>query len=140
MIVLLKLILAHLTGDFLLQPKAWVKDKEVKKAKSPYLYLHLLIHALIVLLLLWDFNYWPLALLLMISLGLIDALKLYAQNENNKTHWFFIDQTLHIISILALWVFFFKPEIDIKALLSASIIWIYAISADHNDRKLKKIK
>lgn len=88
MIVLLKLILAHFIGDFLLQPKAWVKDKEVKKAKSPYLYLHLLIHALIVLLLLWDFNYWPLALLLMISHGLIDALKLYAQKENNKTHWF----------------------------------------------------
>jgi len=126
MIVLIKLILAHLIGDFLLQPKAWVKDKEVKKAKSPYLYLHILTHALIVLLFLWDFNYWPLAFLLMISHGLIDALKLYAQNENNKTHWFFIDQILHIISILALWVLFFKPEIDIKALLSAPIIWIYA--------------
>lgn len=125
MIVLIKLILAHLIGDFLLQPKGWVKDKEIKKAKSPYLYIHLFIHALIVLLLLWDFNYWLFALLLMISHGLIDAIKLYAQNEHNKTHWFFIDQILHLISILALWVFFFKPEIDIKALLSAPTIWIY---------------
>lgn len=125
MIVLIKLILAHFIGDFLLQPTAWVKDKEVKKAKSAYLYTHLFVHGLLVLLLLWDFNYWLLALLLMISHGIIDALKLYAQNENNKTHWFLIDQILHIISILGLWMLFFKPETDISALLSAPKIWIY---------------
>ena len=31
MIVLVKLLLAHLIGDFLLQPTAWVLDKEAKK-------------------------------------------------------------------------------------------------------------
>ena len=57
MIILLKLILAHFIGDFLLQPTAWVKEKEVKKSKSKYLYAHILIHGVIVWLLLWDFNY-----------------------------------------------------------------------------------
>ena len=30
MIVFIKLLLAHLLGDFLLQPTSWVKDKEQK--------------------------------------------------------------------------------------------------------------
>lgn len=34
MIVLIKLILAHFIGDFLLQPKTWVADKELHKAAS----------------------------------------------------------------------------------------------------------
>lgn len=128
MIILVKLIIAHFIGDFLLQPTAWVKDKEAKKAQSKYLFIHILIHGLIVLLLLWDFNYWLLALLLMILHGVIDIVKLYAQNQNNKTRWFLIDQILHIISISALWVFFLKPEINLNQILSSSEIWIYASS------------
>lgn len=126
MIILIKLILAHFIGDFLLQPTAWVKDKEVNKAKSGYLYAHILIHGLIVLLLLWDFNYWLLALLLMILHGFIDIIKLYAQKEDNKSDWFLIDQILHVFSVLGLWVFFFKPEINLNLILSSSEIWIYA--------------
>ncbi|MBD3724451.1 MAG: DUF3307 domain-containing protein [Flavobacteriaceae bacterium] len=126
MIILIKLILAHFIGDFLLQPTAWVKDKEVKKTKSRYLYAHILIHGLIVLLLLWDFNYWLLALLLMILHGVIDTIKLYVQKKANKSNWFLIDQLLHIISIVGLWIFFFKPDINLNPILSSSEIWIYA--------------
>lgn len=126
MIILIKLILAHFIGDFLLQPTAWVKDKGVKKAKSRYLYAHILIHGLIVLLLLWDFNYWLLALLLMISHGAIDVIKLYVQKESSKSNWFIIDQILHIMSIVGLWIFFFKPDINLNPILSSSEIWIYA--------------
>lgn len=125
MIILIKLILAHFIGDFLLQPTAWVKDKEVNKIKSRYLYAHVLIHGLIVLLFLWDFNYWLLALLVMISHGIIDIIKLYTQKEANKSNWFLIDQILHIVSILGLWIFFFKPEINLNPILSSAEIWIY---------------
>jgi hypothetical protein len=34
MIVLIKLILAHLLGDFVLQPDSWVKTKEERNFKS----------------------------------------------------------------------------------------------------------
>ena len=34
MILILKLILAHLIGDFFLQPLKWVKDKEKMKLKD----------------------------------------------------------------------------------------------------------
>jgi hypothetical protein len=126
MIILIKLILAHFIGDFLLQPTSWVKDKEVKKVKSKYLYIHILIHGLMVLMLLWDFKYWLVALSLTIAHGAIDTIKLYAQNAHNKTLWFLTDQIAHIISILGIWVIFFNPEIDMSAMLSSANIWIYA--------------
>ncbi|MEA5127156.1 MAG: DUF3307 domain-containing protein [Proteiniphilum sp.] len=103
MTLLIKLILAHFIGDFLLQPKSWVKEKETKKLKSPKFYLHILLHGVVYLLILWDWNYWLLALLLMSAHGIIDIIKLYAQKENNKPKWFLIDQGLHIITILVLW-------------------------------------
>lgn len=125
MIILIKLILVHFIGDFLLQPKSWVEEKEIRKARSFKLYIHILIHGLLVLLVLWDFNLWLLALILMIAHGLIDTIKIYTQKENNKTHWFFIDQALHIMSILVMWSLFFKPKINLNALAEDTKIWTY---------------
>lgn len=126
MIIFIKLLLAHFIGDFLLQPKSWVNEKEKLKAKSLKVYIHILIHGLLVLLVLWDYSYWLLALILMILHGIIDVTKLYAQKENNKSKCFLIDQILHIISIIVMWVLFFKPEINLNPILSTSKIWIYA--------------
>ena len=44
MIIFVKLFLAHLLGDFLLQPDSWVANKQSKKQKSIYLYIHILLH------------------------------------------------------------------------------------------------
>jgi hypothetical protein len=128
MIILIKLLLAHFIGDFLLQSKSWVEEKEVKKALSPKFYLHVLIHGILILLILWEFEYWLLALLLMVSHGIIDTIKLYAQKENNKTVWFFIDQVFHIISILILWVLFIKPDLNLIAWYENTNIWIYSLA------------
>lgn len=125
MIVIIKLILAHCIGDFFLQPTSWVKDKESKKAKSIYLYAHTLIHGLLIILVLWNLNYWRLALLIMIAHGIMDAIKLYAQKEASKSNWFIIDQMVHIISILGLWALFFNPVINLNPIVSSPIIWIY---------------
>lgn len=126
MIVLLKLILAHFIGDFLLQPKRWVDKKEEKKGLSIILYLHALLHGLLVLLLLWDITYWTLALVLTLLHGAIDAIKLYTQRENSKTRWFLIDQALHLVSIIALWMMWTTADIDFCALLLQPTIWIFA--------------
>ena len=126
MIILIKLIIAHFIGDFLLQPKSWVEDKENRKAKSVKLYLHILIHGLLALLILWDYNHWLLVLILMVSHGIIDTIKLYAQKESNKSSWFLIDQMLHIISILGLWVIFFNPEINFQSWYENTNFWVYA--------------
>lgn len=128
MIILIKLILAHFVGDFLLQPKSWVTEKENNKVKSFKLYIHILIHGILVSLVLWDIHYWLLALLVILSHGIIDTIKLYTQKESNKTYWFFIDQALHIVSILVMWFLFFKPEINLNVLVNDEKIWIYAIA------------
>jgi hypothetical protein len=125
MIILIKLIIAHFIGDFLLQTKSWVEEKENRKAKSIKLYLHILIHGLLTLFILWDCNHWLLALLLILLHGIIDTIKLYAQKESNKSKWFLIDQVLHIISILGLWVLFFKPELNFASGYANTSSWIY---------------
>lgn len=126
MIMLIRLILAHLIGDFVLQPKTWVKEKESKKIRSPKLILHILIHGVLVLLLLGNIHYWLLALILMILHGTIDIAKLYLQKADNKVVWFIIDQSLHLLSILMIWLIWFNPVVSFSDLTISSNIWIYA--------------
>lgn len=125
MILLTKLILAHLIGDFLLQPKSWVERKEKSGLKSPVIYVHGLIHGALVWLLMWDFRCWALALTITIVHVGIDAVKVNFQSKNNKTRWFLIDQILHLISITALWLVFFNPEIQLTTFLENPNVWIY---------------
>lgn len=102
-----KLILAHLFGDFILQPDSWVADKERRKLKSPYLYLHVLIHTVLSFVFLWNTDLWWVSILVGITHLIIDASKLIFQNVKNKKRWFFIDQMLHILVILGI-SFYFK--------------------------------
>ncbi|WP_313215285.1 DUF3307 domain-containing protein [Soonwooa sp.] len=100
--IFLPLILAHLLGDFVFQPNAWVKDKEQKKLASTYLYIHVLLHTILSFVFLWNLHYWWIALLVGITHFVIDAAKLQFQKPKNKRLWFFIDQFLHIAVIIAL--------------------------------------
>lgn len=98
MIIFIKLFLAHLIGDFLLQPNRWVVHKEANKAASKYLYFHVLLHFAVTMILLWDFSYWKTALIIMVSHYGIDLLKLYTTPLfKNKSIPFFIDQILHVV-------------------------------------------
>ena len=100
-----KLILAHIIGDFILQSNSWVADKEKKQLKSQYLYLHVLIHAVLSFIFLWDINLWWIPVLIGITHFIIDALKLQFQKPKTRKLWFFIDQALHILVILGISVF-----------------------------------
>jgi hypothetical protein len=93
----IKIILAHLLGDFLLQPKKWVVHKEVHKAASKYLYIHVLLHFLLYLLFFWNLQVWYLALAIALGHLLIDLIKLYiAPYFKNQAVPFLADQLLHI--------------------------------------------
>ncbi len=105
--IFFNLILAHLLGDFILQPNSWVADKEKKKGRSIYLFLHVLIHIALTMLFLWDFNLWWIALIVGVSHLLIDVTKLSFQTAKTKRIWFFIDQIAHILVIVALSLFYF---------------------------------
>jgi hypothetical protein len=116
MLLLIKLILAHLIGDFLLQPTSWIKDKERRKITSPKLYLHVLIHGGLVVLLLWDLSAWPIVVLIAVAHWAIDLIKLYAQKSKTRTPWFIGDQLLHLLSIVLIWLLFTEVILDWKVL------------------------
>lgn len=128
MIILVKLIFAHLAGDFLLQPKSWVKDKEANKAKSIKLYLHILLYGVLVIVVLWKIDYWLIALILMFTHLIIDSLKIYLQKEVTKTRWFIIDQLLHILSIVVVWLIFFRPDLNLQFWMNSDYLWIFVTS------------
>src|SRR5690625_2053471 len=125
MILFVKLILAHLLGDFLLQPRSWVNAKMEKKIHSPELYYHILIHGALIMLLLWDIKYWLLAIVMMVAHAAIDLLKIYAQNQSNTTKWFLADQALHLLSILVIGTIWSDPEISFFKWMNTPQIWIY---------------
>ena len=104
MIVLLKLLIAHLTGDFLLQPGKWVAAKEVKKLGAWQLYLHSFLHGLLSLLLMWDVSFWPWALLIAFVHLIIDSFKILVQKNNTRRLLFYVDQLLHFVSIYIIWL------------------------------------
>ncbi|MGV3509746.1 MAG: DUF3307 domain-containing protein [Sphingobacteriaceae bacterium] len=123
-ILLIKLLIAHILGDFFLQFDNWVKEKELKKLRSPKLYLHILIHGLLILILIWDISFWLEALVLMIVHGVIDAAKLIFQTSKTKRFWFFADQLLHLISIFLVWFFTVNPQLNFT-FLESEIFWMY---------------
>ncbi|SDL46723.1 DUF3307 domain-containing protein [Chryseobacterium taihuense] len=104
--IFVQLILAHLLGDFILQPNSWVAEKESKKLKSKYLYLHILIHTILSFVFLWNTELWWIAVLTGFSHFIIDAAKLSFQTVKSKKSWFFIDQALHMVVITGISLYF----------------------------------
>jgi len=120
--IFIKLILAHLLGDFILQPNSWVADKESKKLKSIYLYFHVLIHTVLSFIFLWNIQLWWVAALIGISHFIIDAAKLSFQKVQNKKNWFFADQALHILVIAG--ISFYHNEFSFDFLKDLTILKI----------------
>lgn len=102
MIVFIKLLLAHLLGDFLLQPNTWVADKEDKKHKSKYLYYHIFLHFLLAWISVGKLGFVWFAVILALFHGCIDWAKLQFQQPASKRKWFIIDQILHLVVLLTI--------------------------------------
>ncbi|MEC7263255.1 MAG: DUF3307 domain-containing protein [Bacteroidota bacterium] len=103
----LKLLLAHFTGDFVLQPGKWVEDKLEKKGRSKYLYFHIGVHLLLLLLLL-QFQHLGAIALIVVSHYLIDLGKLSLTNPKNYRWLFVVDQVLHLM-VLAAVLYWIEP-------------------------------
>lgn len=125
--ILLKLFLAHIIGDFFLQPASWIKEKESKSWRSIRLFFHVIVHFVLVLILLWDFSYWNIALIIAISHYFIDAIKLSNQTEDSYTAWFFTDQLLHFGVIAGVWLYI-QNDIAIPSLSGHFWIIVTAIA------------
>lgn len=124
MILFLKLLLAHILGDFVFQPEKWVKDKEEKKIKSLKLYFHIGVHTVLLLIIL-QFNlqeYWLAFLLIIISHYSIDLLKLYFQKKKTKRIWFFIDQILHILMLILATTLYTEFSFSLEEIITEKIL------------------
>jgi hypothetical protein len=101
---LIKLLLAHLLTDFVLQPGSWVRDRSEKHFGSGKLYLHGLVTAGLAYIFI-GWSYWLVALIILATHILIDAWKSY---RPKKIRYFLIDQLLHLAVIAGCWWFSFR--------------------------------
>lgn len=108
---LIKLILAHLLTDFVVQPTSWIESRNQKHFRSLHLYLHGLVTALVALLLI-GIHYWWVVLIILITHILIDGWKSYQPKE---TKYFLIDQALHLLVLFICWYIIFLHPDDLIA-------------------------
>lgn len=127
-IYLIKLFLAHFIGDFFLQPKHWVVDKESKKIKSTKLYMHTLVHIGLIFIVFFSFDVWKVALLVGLIHWLIDVLKLEFQNPQNTRILFFVDQLFHGLSLIVIWLIFYNGHLNWQFFQSINV-WLICLAA-----------
>ena len=109
---LMKMLLSHLLTDFILQPKKWIADRISKHFASPKLYLHGLVTALLAWLLA-GWQYWPVALIILVTHILIDGWKSY---RPVTVIYFLLDQLMHLLVIVVCWCSLFVSRADIELL------------------------
>ena len=108
----IQLILAHLIGDFLLQPDHWVKQKEIGKHKSKHMYYHIGVHALaLIILLQFNLHYWLGMVVILLSHLFFDCLKINLQKPENQIQLFFTDQVAHLLIIAGVVCSYFPESI-----------------------------
>ena len=108
---LIKLLLAHLLTDFILQPKSWVTDRNEKHFASLKLYLHGMVTMGFAWLLM-GVHYWIPALVILVTHILIDGWKSY---QKPTATYFLIDQLLHFTVMAGCWFFLFFQWQDLQS-------------------------
>ena len=105
-----KLLLAHLLGDFVLQSDRAVKSVRKRRFRSPDFYFHGLIHFLLIVVLTgFELKFVLPALALTFVHLMIDAtIKFGFETEKNRIVCFIADQALHMLT-LAAFVNIFHP-------------------------------
>ncbi|SHG34382.1 Protein of unknown function [Salegentibacter echinorum] len=102
-LILFQLLLAHILTDFVLQPTRLVKQKRSKKAGSWFLYVHSFLAGLLTYLFLQQWELWYIPVIITITHFFIDLWKLQYKKDSLKL--FLIDQLLHFLVIIAVWVY-----------------------------------
>lgn len=135
--LILQFLLAHFIGDFVCQPNKWVAHKKSFGIRSKFLYAHIFIH-LVLLLITTQFQkqYIFGILFIVVFHFIIDVSKIYLEKKYSSKNFFFIDQILHYLTIAVVvdWFFpftitfqyFYQPLI---LLLATALILITSVSA-----------
>ncbi|GAA4303903.1 DUF3307 domain-containing protein [Aestuariibaculum suncheonense] len=109
--LIIKLLVAHVIGDFVLQPNSWVESKKNKTFKSKHLYLHGLVHFIALLVLLqFNWSYLGSIILIVVSHLIIDLVKLKLEGHVNSRVLFSLDQILHL-GVIGIVVYMHTPYV-----------------------------
>ncbi|MDD2284330.1 MAG: DUF3307 domain-containing protein [Paludibacter sp.] len=123
--LLLRILVAHFIADFVLQSTTMAKKKDKYGVKSTYFWFHIGIHVLILALILWNYHLWPVLLGISVGHFLIDAIK--TRIARTSTYVFIVDQTLHVVIIIAVWLVYTQQQAllveKISELVSNQKIW-----------------
>lgn len=100
--LLLKLLLVHLTGDYLLQFGILAEGKQRFGFRSWHVWAHIAIHGIVVHLVLQT---WWITLVTLVSHAAIDVWKLTLRDSPWQRTWFFVDQAAHlsVVAFIAWW-------------------------------------
>jgi len=98
-----RLIIAHLAGDFIFQKKSWIIHRSANNWRSGYLYANAGIVAMLSWLLSGYYSLWLIPLLIFAVHAGIDTIKSYFPD---KPLVFAIDQSLHIASTVVATIFY----------------------------------
>jgi hypothetical protein len=119
--IFFRLVMAHLLGDFIIQPNSWLKQKSEKKWTSGWLYLHGILSGVLIYVFsgFWTVIWLPITIF--ISHVLLDGIKIKFEDT---TRVFLLDQLGHFIVILICWLLL------VNANLSNIDIFLFLLSVD----------
>lgn len=125
MIILFRLIVAHLLANFLLFPTSWGKKKQQYQLRSTFFYLHGAIYALTAYVLLGVWSNWQVPLFIGVMHLCIDYWKI---NSKESTLNFILDQLFHFMALFLAWLYILG-DIEalgaiIKAFFDQENIWV----------------
>lgn len=106
---LIKLLIAHILGDFLIQRDKWVKHKKKYKLTSSYLYIHVLVISILSYLFLADWANFIIPIIIFATHLIVDIWKLY---QKEKPIYFILDQIFHVLILVLIWIVFFRIEFN----------------------------
>ena len=121
---LVKLLVAHLLSDFIFQTPMMVEDRNLNKIKSKYLYLHILITAIMAIAMIGS-GFWAAIAILTATHYLIDLGKSYLANTFGN---FIIDQIAHIAVIIFCWCYqfgMFPSSVALHNFYSNDSFWLF---------------
>ncbi|ADN76271.1 conserved hypothetical protein [Ferrimonas balearica DSM 9799] len=104
--LLLWLVLAHVLGDFYLQPQRWVDERNRRHSQSVWLPVHALLHALLACAVVWLYGMASHAiaatfLMMFLSHYLTDLAKSYRPPH---LKWLVLDQLFHLFWLVVIWL------------------------------------
>jgi hypothetical protein len=124
MLVLYQWLFAHLLADFGLQTTRMIQHKKRLKERSWVLYVHALLHGVLIYIFSPNKSIWLIPVIVFVTHFFIDLWKL---NRKDNALAFIVDQILHIIVIVTLWLIYYQPawlQVKFTEIANNQNVWL----------------